>query len=149
MLTVESPSELPAVVGSELGTTPWLCIDQLRIDAFAEATEDRQWIHVDPERAASSPFGGSIAHGFLSLSLISRVLEQLLQVRGAAMLVNYGLNKVRFPTPVPAGSRVRGSGRLIEVEQVHGGWQVILDLVVELEGATKPACVAAFVVRVA
>jgi acyl dehydratase len=149
MLTVESPSELPAVVGSELGTTPWLCIDQLRIDAFAEATEDRQWIHVDPERAASSHFGGSIAHGFLSLSLISRFLEQLLQVRGAAMLVNYGLNKVRFPTPVPAGSRVRGSGRLIEVEQVHGGWQVILDLVVELEGATKPACVAAFVVRVA
>lgn len=149
MLTIESPSDLPAVVGSELGTTPWLSIDQIRIDAFAEATEDRQWIHVDPERAASSPFGGSIAHGFLSLSLISRFLEQLLQVRDAAMLVNYGLNKVRFPTPVPAGSRVRGSGRLIEVEQVLGGWQVTLDLVVELEGAAKPACVAVFVVRVA
>ena len=149
MLTVESPSELPAVVGSELGTTPWLCIDQLRIDAFAEATEDRQWIHVDPERAAASPFGGPIAHGFLSLSLISRFLEQLLEVHGAGMLVNYGLNKVRFPTPVPVGGRVRGSGQFAEVTEVPGGWQVVLDLVVELEGAAKPACVAAFVVRVA
>lgn len=149
MLTVESPSALLALVGTDLGTTTWLSIDQVRIDAFAETTEDRQWIHVDPERAAASPFGGPIAHGFLSLSLISRFLEQLLEVRGAGLLVNYGLNKVRFPTPVPVGGRVRGSGRLAQVEQVPGGWQVVLDLVVELEGTAKPACVAAFVVRVA
>jgi acyl dehydratase len=149
VLTVESPSALLALVGTELGRTPWLSIDQVRIDAFAETTEDRQWIHVDPERAAASPFGGPIAHGFLSLSLISRFLEQLLEVHGAGMLVNYGLNKVRFPTPVPVGGRVRGSGRLAEVTEVPGGWQVVLDLVVELEGAAKPACVAAFVVRVA
>jgi acyl dehydratase len=148
VLTVESPSALPTLVGTDLGTTPWLNIDQVRIDAFAETTEDRQWIHVDPERAAASPFGGPIAHGFLSLSLISRFLEQLLEVRGAGMLVNYGLNKVRFPTPVPVGARVRGAGRLAEAEQVPGGWQVVLDLVVELEGTPKPACVAAFVVRI-
>jgi acyl dehydratase len=148
VLTVDSPASLPALVGSSLGTTDWLRIGQDRVDAFAEITEDRQWIHVDPERAAASPFGGPIAHGFLSLSLISHFFEQLVELRGADMLVNYGLNKVRFPTPVLVGSRVRGTGRLAEVEPLAHGYQAVLDLVVELEGSTKPACVAAFVVRV-
>lgn len=148
MLTVDSPASLPGLAGSSLGTTDWLRIGQDRVDAFAEVTEDRQWIHVDPERAAASPFGGPIAHGFLSLSLISHFFDQLVELRGADMLVNYGLNKVRFPTPVLVGSRVRGSGRLAEVEPLGRGYQAVLDLVVELEGSTKPACVAAFVVRV-
>lgn len=148
MLTVESPASLPALAGSSLGTTDWLRIGQDRVDAFAEITEDRQWIHVDPERAAASPFGGPIAHGFLSLSLISHFFEQLVELRGADMLVNYGLNKVRFPTPVLVGSRVRGTGRLAEVEPLANGYQAVLDLAVELEGSPKPACVAAFVVRV-
>jgi acyl dehydratase len=148
VLTVDSPASLPGLAGSSLGTTDWLRIGQDRVDAFAEVTEDRQWIHVDPERAAASPFGGPIAHGFLSLSLISHFFDQLVELRGADMLVNYGLNKVRFPTPVLVGSRVRGSGRLAEVEPLGRGYQAVLDLVVELEGSTKPACVAAFVVRV-
>ncbi|MCW2845656.1 MAG: MaoC family dehydratase [Nocardioides sp.] len=148
MLTVDSPASLPGLAGSSLGTTDWLRIGQDRVDAFAEVTEDRQWIHVDPERAAASPFGGPIAHGFLSLSLISHFFDQLVELRGADMLVNYGLNKVRFPTPVLVGSRVRGSGRLAEVRPLGRGYQAVLDLVVELEGSTKPACVAAFVVRV-
>jgi acyl dehydratase len=148
VLTVDSPASLPGLAGSSLGTTDWLRIGQDRVDAFAEVTEDRQWIHVDPERAAASPFGGPIAHGFLSLSLISHFFDQLVELRGADMLVNYGLNKVRFPTPVLVGSRVRGSGRLAEVRPLGRGYQAVLDLVVELEGSTKPACVAAFVVRV-
>lgn len=148
LVSVESPAALVDLVGSELGATAWLSIDQSRVDAFAETTEDRQWIHVDPERAAGSPFGGPVAHGFLSLSLVSHFLSHLLEIRGCDMLVNYGLDKVRFPCPVPVGSRVRGTGRVAKVERVKGGFQVVLDLTVELEGSAKPACVAAFVVRV-
>jgi acyl dehydratase len=148
LVTAESPAALADLVGTELGPTAWLLVDQRRVDGFAETTEDRQWIHVDPERAASSPFGGPVAHGFLSLSLVSHFLSQLLEIRGCDMLVNYGLDKVRFPSPVPVGTRLRGSGRVAKVDPVKGGFQVVLDLVVELEGSAKPACVAAFVVRV-
>lgn len=148
MLIASHPSELAALVGEPLGATDWIKIDQSRVDAFAENTEDRQWIHVDPERAATSPFGGPIAHGFLSLSLLSHFLDQLLEVRGIRMLVNYGLDRVRFPAPVPVGSRLRGVGSLASVTGVAGGYQVVLDITVEIEGAPKPACVAAFVVRV-
>ena len=148
MLIATHPSELVAMVGEPLGATDWIEIDQTRVDAFAENTEDRQWIHVDPVRAATSPFGGPIAHGFLSLSLLSHFLEQLLEVRGSRMLVNYGLDRVRFPAPVPVGSRVRGVGSIASVTDVSGGHQVVLDLTVEIEGADRPACVAAFVVRV-
>lgn len=148
MLIVAHPSELLSMVGESLGTTDWVEIDQSRVDAFAENTEDRQWIHVDPERAATSPFGGPIAHGFLSLSLLSHFLEQLLDVRGIQMLVNYGLDRVRFPAPVPVGSRLRGVGTVASVTEVAGGHQVVLDITVQIEGVPKPACVAAFVVRV-
>ncbi len=148
MLIATRPTELPGLVGEPLGATDWLEIDQARVDAFAENTEDRQWIHVDPARAATSPFGGPIAHGFLSLSLLSHFLEQLLEVGGSQMLVNYGLDRVRFPAPVPVGSRLRGLGSLAAVTEVPGGYQLVLDITVEIEGATKPACVAAFVVRV-
>jgi acyl dehydratase len=148
MLIATSPAELPDLVGTPLGTTEWIEIDQPRVDAFAENTEDRQWIHVDPVRAATSPFGGPVAHGFLSLSLLSRFLEELLEVRGIEMLVNYGLDRVRFPAPVPVGSRLRGAGTLASVAEVPGGHQLVLDITVEIEGAAKPACVAAFVVRV-
>lgn len=148
MLIASRPSELLSLVGEPLGTTEWIEIDQSRVDAFADSTEDRQWIHVDPERAAASPFGGPIAHGFLSLSLLSHFFEQLLEVRGVQMLVNYGLDRVRFPAPVPVGSRLRGVGTVASVAEVAGGHQVVLDISVEIEGAPKPACVAAFVVRV-
>lgn len=148
MLIASRPSKLLSLVGEPLGTTEWIEIDQSRVDAFADSTEDRQWIHVDPERAAASPFGGPIAHGFLSLSLLSHFFEQLLEVRGVQMLVNYGLDRVRFPAPVPVGSRLRGVGTVASVAEVAGGHQVVLDISVEIEGAPKPACVAAFVVRV-
>lgn len=148
MLIAGRPTELPGLVGEPLGATDWIEIDQSRVDAFAENTEDRQWIHVDPARAATSPFGGPIAHGFLSLSLLSHFLEQLLEVRGSEMLVNYGLDRVRFPAPVPVGSRLRGVGSIAAVTEVPGGHQLVLDITVEIEGATKPACVAGFVVRV-
>lgn len=148
MLTAANPAELARHVGATLGVTDWIPIDQARVDAFAETTEDRQWIHVDPDRAAASPFGSTIAHGFLSLSLLSRFLEQLLEIGGIRMLVNYGLDKVRFPAPVPVGSRLRGTGSIASVTEVPGGHQLVLDITVEIEGAAKPACVAAFVVRV-
>nr|WP_221199969.1 MaoC family dehydratase [Nocardioides soli] len=142
------PTALPGLAGEPLGSTDWIEIDQARVDAFAEHTEDRQWIHVDPLRAATSPFGGPIAHGFLSLSLLSYFLGQLLEVRGSRMLVNYGLDRVRFPAPVPVGSRLRGVGGIASVTEVPGGHQLVLDITVEIEDAAKPACVAAFVVRV-
>jgi acyl dehydratase len=148
MLRVTSVDELPRHVGAELGHTEWIRVDQDRVTAFAEATEDRQWIHVDVERAGSSPFGGPIAHGFLSLSLFSHFLSGLLAVDGAPMLVNYGMNRVRFPSPVLVGSRVRAAGTLADVEPVPGGYQLVLDVVVEVEDAPKPACVGSWLVRV-
>ncbi|MEU6668895.1 MaoC family dehydratase [Streptomyces sp. NPDC046727] len=145
--TFTSPDELRAAVGEQLGPTDWLEIDQKRIDLFAEATGDHQWIHVDPEKAATGPFGTTIAHGYLTLSLLPLFGPQLLQVEGVKMGVNYGTNKVRFPSPVPVGSRLRATGRIAGVEDVTGGVQVTVAFTVEREGGDKPVCVAESVSR--
>ncbi|MGR3932550.1 MaoC family dehydratase [Streptomyces sp. BRA346] len=142
-----SPEELRAAVGEELGPSDWLEIDQKRIDLFAEATGDHQWIHVDPEKAAAGPFGTTIAHGYLTLSLVPLFTPQLLGVEGVRMGVNYGTNKVRFPSPVPVGSRLRATGRIAEVAEVKDGLQLTLTITIEREGSTKPACVAETVAR--
>ncbi|WP_454198302.1 MaoC family dehydratase [Nocardia sp. Marseille-Q1738] len=139
---------LRTATGAELGASDWIEIDQQRIDAFAEATEDRQWIHVDPERAAAGPYGTTIAHGYLTLSLLPPIIGQIFRITGAAARINYGVNKVRFPAPVPSGSRIRGRARIASVEEVSGGLQVTLAVTVEREGGDKPVCVAETVVRV-
>jgi acyl dehydratase len=145
--TFASPDELRAAVGEELGTTGWLEIDQKRIDLFADATGDHQWIHVDPDRAARGPFGTTVAHGFLTLSLIPSFTAELLRVEGVKMGVNYGVNKVRFPAPVPVGSRLRASGQIAEVTEVAGGVQLVTRITIEREGGEKPVCVAETVSR--
>jgi acyl dehydratase len=137
----ESPGALLSAVGQVLGPTEWLEIDQQRIDLFAEATGDHQWIHVDPERARSGPFGATIAHGYLTLSLANLFLPQLMEVQNVSMGVNYGCEKVRFPAPVPVGSRVRGRGEFVSAEEVKGGVQVVVRVTVEIEGQERPACV--------
>ncbi|NUS88074.1 MAG: MaoC family dehydratase [Streptomyces sp.] len=143
-----SPEELRSAVGEDLGPSDWLEIDQKRIDLFAEATGDHQWIHVDPEKAATGPFGTTIAHGYLTLSLLPSFTPQLLSVEGVRMGINYGVNKVRFPSPVPVDSRLRATGRLAEVTEVaDGGLQVTLVVTVEREGGQKPVCVAESVAR--
>jgi acyl dehydratase len=145
--TFASLDELRAAVGEELGTSDWLEVDQKRIDLFAEATGDHQWIHVDPEKAATGPFGTTIAHGYLTLSLIPQFTFSLLKVEGVKMGVNYGVNKVRFPSPVPVGSRLRASSRLAEVTEVPGGAQIVTVVTIEREGGDKPVCVAETVAR--
>ncbi|MEU1463312.1 MaoC family dehydratase [Streptomyces sp. NPDC003674] len=145
--TFTSPDELKAAVGEQLGHTDWLEIDQKRIDLFAEATGDHQWIHVDPEKAAAGPFGTTIAHGYLTLSLLPLFGPQLLRVEGVRMGVNYGTNKVRFPSPVPVGSRLRATAAISGVEDVKDGIQVTLAFTVEREGGQKPVCVAESVSR--
>jgi len=142
-----SLQELEARVGQELGVSPWLSLEQERIDAFARATEDLQWIHLDRERARASPFGGTIAHGFLTLSLLPRLMEQVLAVPGGRMTVNYGLNKVRFTAPVPSGSRIRGRFTPRKVERIEGGAQVAWGVEVEREGSEKPCLVAEWLTR--
>lgn len=142
-----SVDELKAAIGEDLGTTGWLEVDQKRIDLFADATGDHQWIHVDPVRAAQGPFGSTIAHGYLTLSLIPSFTPELLRVEGVRMGVNYGVNKVRFPAPVPVGSRLRASGRISDVSEVPGGAQLVVGITVEREGGDKPVCVAETVVR--
>jgi acyl dehydratase len=138
----ETPHALKDAVGKELGTSDWLEIEQSRIDQFADATLDHQWIHVDPERARQGPFGAPIAHGYLTLSLVSHFLPQILVVKGISMGVNYGLDKVRFPAPVPVGSRIRGRGELLEVEEVKGNAvQASVRVTVEIEGSERPAAV--------
>ncbi|MCF6522507.1 MaoC family dehydratase [Streptomyces sp. JJ36] len=137
-----SAEELRAAVGEELGTSAWLEIDQKRIDLFADATGDHQWIHVDPERAAEGPFGTTIAHGYLTLSLLPVLVPQVLRVENVKMGLNYGTGKVRFPSPVPVGSRVRGRVELAEVTEAGGGVQVTAKVTVEREGGDKPVCVA-------
>ena len=133
---------LEALAGQRIGASDWLAITQDRVDEFAEATGDHQWIHVDPERAKAGPFGGPIAHGYLTLSLVSYFLPRVWQVEGFAMGVNYGLERLRFPAPVPVGSRVRLTAELAEVTAVGGGVQVAVDLVIEVDGGAKPALVA-------
>lgn len=148
MTTTAKFDELTALSGADLGTTEWREVSQPRINTFADATDDHQWIHVDPERAKGGPFGGPIAHGYLTLALIIPLWTELLDVPDATTKVNYGLNKVRFPAPVPAGSRIRLTGRLTEVTEVGGGGiQLSPDLVVQIENGDKPACVAQPVFR--
>ncbi|MEV0849031.1 MaoC family dehydratase [Streptomyces sp. NPDC049954] len=142
-----SVEELRGAVGEQLGYTDWTEIDQRRIDLFAEATGDHQWIHVDPEKAKEGPFGTTIAHGYLTLSLLPLFAPQLLAVEGVKMGVNYGTNKVRFPAPVPVGSRLRSTARISEVTDVPGGVQVAMAFTVEREGGEKPVCVAESVSR--
>lgn len=140
---VQSPNELLTLTDTDLGATDWVEVTQDQVNLFADATGDHQWIHVDPERAtAESPFGGPIAHGYLTLSLVNLFLPQLLEVQGASMGVNVGLDKVRFPSPVPVGSRVRGRGEVVSVEEAKGGVQIVVRVTVEAEGADKPSCVA-------
>ncbi|MCY1489527.1 putative enoyl-CoA hydratase 1 [compost metagenome] len=136
-----NPFELFAYVDSELGHSDWLTVEQARIDQFAEATGDHQWIHVDPARAASGPFGACIAHGYLTLALVNLFLPQIVEVRGISMGVNYGCERVRFPNVVKVGAQVRGSARLVAVEEVKGGVQATIRVSVEIEGEGRPGCV--------
>lgn len=141
-------AELPALKGQALGVSEWFEVTQDRVNTFADATDDHQWIHVNPERAtAESPFGAPVAHGFLTLSLFVPMWSQVLVVTDAKMTVNYGLNKVRFPAPVPVGSKIRLSATLIDVEEVKGGLQLLASGVVEREGSEKPVCVVESVTR--
>jgi acyl dehydratase len=140
-------ADRPGMVGKHLGHSDWEVIDQDKINRFADATGDHQWIHVDIERAKAGPFGTTIAHGYMTLSLVPIFVFQLLKVEGAKLVVNYGLNKARFPAPVPVDSRVRMGGEIAAVEQVSGGLQVTLACTFEIEGQTKPACVAEIVFR--
>jgi acyl dehydratase len=142
MTTVDTLAELAGLVGTDLGQSDWIEVDQDRINLFARATGDDQWIHTDPERAKDGPFGQTIAHGYLTLSLLIPLWSQLLEVRDARTKVNYGLGKVRFPAPVPAGSRVRLHATLAAVEPVPGGVQITVDASIECEGVAKPVCVA-------
>ena len=139
---------LPARVGDEVAVSDWFEVGQERIATFADATDDHQWIHLDPERCArESPFGQPVAHGFLTLSLLPAMLTSALAIEGMRIGVNYGLNKVRFPSPLPAGSRVRGRWLLRGAEAVAGGWQFCWGVTIEAEGAGKPVCVAEFLIR--
>ncbi|MCU1375567.1 MAG: enoyl-CoA hydratase [Actinomycetia bacterium] len=140
--TINGADELKSLVGQQLGTSDWLEITQERVNTFADATGDHQWIHVDPERAKAGPFGGTIAHGYLTMSLGPVLLPQVVTVTGFSMALNYGLNKLRFPSPVPVGSKLRLSAQLAAVEDVTGGVQTTYVLTFEVEGQDKPACVA-------
>jgi acyl dehydratase len=137
----DNPAALLGAVEQHLGYSEWLEIDQRRIDMFAEATGDHQWIHVDPERAADGPFGKTIAHGYLTLSPANLFLPEVMRVDNVSMGVNYGCEKVRFPAPVPVGSRVRGGGEIISAEEVKGGVQVVVRMTIEVEGGDRPGCV--------
>ena len=142
MTTVfENPQALLAAQGQHLGYSDWLEIDQDRINLFADATGDHQWIHVDPEKAADGPFGKTIAHGYLTLSLANLFLPDLMKVESFSMGVNYGCDKVRFPAPVPVDSRIRGAGEVISAEEVKGGVQVVVRITIEIEGSERPACI--------
>jgi acyl dehydratase len=148
MRTFDTLADLQAQIGQPLGHSDWITVDQARVNAFAEATEDRQWIHVDPERARSGPFGGPIAHGFLTLSLIPYFFETGFAVTETRMVVNYGLNKVRFTSPVPVGSRLRAAFRLLALDDAPGGAkQLTVEVSVEREGVDKPVCVAESLAR--
>jgi acyl dehydratase len=137
----ETPFALLERVGEQLGQSDWIIVEQSRIDQFAEATGDHQWIHVDPVRAASGPFGACIAHGYLSLALVNLFLPRIVEVHGISMGVNYGCERVRFPNVIKAGSRVRGSAQLLAVEEVKGGVQATIRVSVEIEGEERPGCV--------
>ena len=148
-LKVETPDELKEYVGKEIGGSDWLIVTQEKINAFAETTEDRQWIHVDRERAKrESPFGTTVAHGFLTLSLISHLIKDVVRIGGGARLaINYGLNRVRFPSPVREGSRIRGRFTLLSFRDLEEAREVVFACTVEGEGNSKPCCVAEWIVR--
>ena len=139
---VEKPADLIGMEGTQLGPTDWLTVDQDRVDGFADVTGDHQWIHVDVERAKDGPFGGTIAHGYLTLSLVSMFLPQLIEVRGFAHAVNVGLDRLRFLAPVVVGSRIRAVSEIVSVEEIKGGIQSIVRVTIEIEGSEKPALIA-------
>jgi len=145
--TIKGTDEFKARVGDHLGYSDWHEITQERVNQFADATGDHQWIHVDPERAKDGPFGGPIAHGYLTLSMAPGILHEVLQVEGFAMGVNYGINKLRFPAPVPVGKRLRVGATLKALDEVAGGVQPTLELTFEVEGQAKPACIAEVIYR--
>jgi acyl dehydratase len=148
MITANGLGELKALTGRDLGHSSWVEITQERVDQFAEATGDHQWIHVDVERAKTGPFQGPIAHGYLTLSLVIPLFNELLEITGVRMGINYGLEKVRFPSPVRVGAKVRLAARVVGVDDVAGdGVQMTLDFTVEIDGMDKPACVARAVYR--
>jgi len=148
MRTFESVADLAAATGETIGQSDWVMITQEDVNLFADATGDHQWIHVDPERAAKGPFGTTIAHGFMTLALLPRLQHQMYTVKGIKLAVNYGLNKVRFPAPVPVGSKIRAQSALVGVEDLGAGAvQATVSTTVEIEGAPKPACVAESIVR--
>ena len=148
MRTFESVADLAAATGETLGQSGWVTITQEDVNLFADATGDHQWIHVAPERAAAGPFGKTIAHGFMTLSLMPRLQQQIYTVDGIKLAINYGLNKVRFPAPVPVGSKVRATSSLVGVEDLgNGAVQATVSTTIEIDGSPKPACVAESVVR--
>ena len=147
MKTFQSIAEMQSFVGQEIGVSDWITVTQARIQLFADATGDHQWIHLDVDKAKQGPFGTTIAHGFLTLSLLPEMSASAFRVEGTKMGVNYGLNKVRFPAPVPSGSRLRGRFKLLKYEPLEGGAQVTVEVTMEREGSDKPVCVAESVGR--
>lgn len=147
MNTFAKLEDLRALIGEPLGTGEWIEVSQARIQQFADATDDQQWIHIDVERAKTGPFKTTIAHGFLTLSLVPQLIATTYRIADEVMGVNYGSNRVRFPTPVPSGSRLRAHIKLIKFEPLDGGAQLTTEITIELEGSPKPACVAEFVSR--
>ena len=147
MRTFPSLAAFTEIEGQVIGSSEWFEVDQARVDTFADATDDHQWIHTDPERAAAGPFGGPIAHGFLTLSLLPALNRRTFAIDGLRMGINYGLEKVRFPAPVPVGSRLRATIELVSTTPIEGGVQVVLRTTIEREGGDKPVCVAESVAR--
>jgi acyl dehydratase len=147
MRTFATLAELGAAAGEHLGYSPWRTVDQDQVSQFAEVTDDHQWIHVDPQRAATGPFGGTIAHGYLMLSLIPSFSAEVYRTQTVGMGVNYGLNRVRFPAPLQVGSRIRAGFRLVSVDPIEGGVQIVAEVTIEREGHDKPCCVAETVAR--
>ena len=145
---IEDIEELKTMVGQEIGISDWIKLTQERVNTFAEATGDHQWIHVDPERAKKeSPYGGPIAHGYLTMSLAPYFLQQIMEIKKKRMGVNYGLNKVRFPAPVPVGGKLRMKAEVAEIEDIKGGVQIVIKMTFEVEGQEKPCCIAEAIYR--
>jgi acyl dehydratase len=138
---LDGPDAVRAAVGTHLGYSEWLLMEQERVNTFADATGDHQWIHVDPERAASGPFGAPIAHGYLTMSLSNFFLPQIIETNGFSAGINYGVDKVRFPSPVKVGDRIRAGAEMLEVTDVNGGLQTLVRITIEIEGSDRPACV--------
>jgi acyl dehydratase len=147
MTTTVAYTDLASLVGADLGFSEWRTVTQEQVNTFADAADDHQWIHTDPEKAKDGPFGGPIAHGYLSLSLQIAFWSELFDVTGVSTRVNYGLEKVRFPAPVPVGANIRMKATIAEVEEVKGGYQIAVDQVVEVEGAAKPSVVSRGIYR--